>query len=170
MRANEGTDERVAQYLHLCSFPFSTIVLPWGVASVFAASTPVAPRWPSSSFGSAAPFLCLIIGVFFLPASSPHVGLRHRRFCGASIEPSSLRRPFASHFLDAPSHLYKRLCLSVRPCVCTVLFLKVKSTHTRRILCRVSGLVLLSKLRMDDSLSVNLISSYAKRNEETHFA
>ena len=31
---------------------------------------------------------------------------------------------------------------SVRPSVCPVLFSKVKSTHTRRILCRVSGLVL----------------------------
>ena len=31
--------------------------------------------------------------------------------------------------------------LSVRPSVCPVLFSKVKSTHTRRILCRVSGLV-----------------------------
>ena len=31
---------------------------------------------------------------------------------------------------------------SVRPSVCPVLFLKVKSTHTGRILCRVSGLVL----------------------------
>ena len=56
---------------------------------------------------------------------------------------------FLSLFLDAPSHLYKRLCPSVRPSVgpsvrrsvCPVLFLKVKRTHTRRILCRVSGLV-----------------------------
>ena len=57
-------------------------------------------------------------------------------------------------FLDTPSHLYKRLCPSVRrsvgpsvrpcvrPSVCPVLFSKVKRTHTRRILCRVSGLVL----------------------------
>ena len=48
-------------------------------------------------------------------------------------------------FLDAPSYLYKRLCpyvgLSIRRSVCPVLFLKVKKTHTRRILCRVSGLV-----------------------------
>merc|ERR1712048_546102 len=32
---------------------------------------------------------------------------------------------------------------SVRPSVCPVLFSKMKSTHTRRILCRVSGLVFL---------------------------
>ena len=31
---------------------------------------------------------------------------------------------------------------SVRPSVCPVLFSKVKNTHTRRIFCRVSGLVL----------------------------
>ena len=59
-------------------------------------------------------------------------------------------------FLDAPSHLYTRLCPSVRrsvrrsvrlfvsPSVCHLLFTKVKRTHTRRILCRVSGLVFLS--------------------------
>ena len=41
-------------------------------------------------------------------------------------------------FLDAPSHLYM---WSVRRSVCPVLFSKVKITHTRRILCRVSGLV-----------------------------
>ena len=34
-----------------------------------------------------------------------------------------------SVFLDAPSHLYKSLCLSVGP----VLFSKVKKTHIRRI-------------------------------------
>ena len=65
-------------------------------------------------------------------------------------------------YLDAPSHLYKRSCpsvgpsvrpsvrrsvgpsvrRSVRPSVRPVLFSKVKSTHTRRILCRVSDLVL----------------------------
>ena len=48
-------------------------------------------------------------------------------------------------FLDAPSHLYKRsfpsVRRSVRRSVGPELFLKVKSTHTRRILCRVSGLV-----------------------------
>ena len=53
-------------------------------------------------------------------------------------------------FLDAPSHLYMRSCPSVdpsvrpsvRPSVGPALFSKVKITHTRRILCRVSGLVL----------------------------
>ena len=50
--------------------------------------------------------------------------------------------PFVSLFLDAPSHLYMRSCPSVGPSVRPVLFSKVKSTHTRRILCRVSGLVL----------------------------
>ena len=57
-------------------------------------------------------------------------------------------------FLDAPSHLYKKSCPSVRPLVrssvrpyvrpsvCPVLFSKAKSTQTWRILCRVSGLVL----------------------------
>ena len=40
--------------------------------------------------------------------------------------------------LDAPSILYKRLCPSVGPSVRPVLFSKVKSTHTRRILFRVS--------------------------------
>ena len=52
-------------------------------------------------------------------------------------------------FLDAPSHLYKRSCPSVRrsvgpsvgPSVSPVLFSKVKRTHTRHILCRVSGRV-----------------------------
>ena len=56
----------------------------------------------------------------------------------------------APYFLDAPSHLYMRSCPSVRRSVgpsvrrsvCLVLFSKMKSTHTRRILCRVSGLVL----------------------------
>ena len=50
-----------------------------------------------------------------------------------------------SLFLDAPSHFYKRSCPSVRwsvgPSVGPVLFSKMKKTHTRRILCRVSGLV-----------------------------
>ena len=54
-------------------------------------------------------------------------------------------------FLDAPSHLYKRSCPSVRRSVRPsvrrsvrpVLFSKMKNTYTRRILCRVSGLVLL---------------------------
>ena len=46
-----------------------------------------------------------------------------------------------SFFLDAPSQLFKRFCPSVGPSVCPVLFSKVKSTHTRRIFCRVSGLV-----------------------------
>ena len=44
-------------------------------------------------------------------------------------------------FLDAPSHLYKRLCPSVRPSVGP----SVPSyfpMRTRRILCRVSGLVI----------------------------
>ena len=50
--------------------------------------------------------------------------------------------PFS--FLDAPSHLCMRLCPSVRPSVCLVLFSKVKRTHTRRNLCRVSGLVLVN--------------------------
>ena len=53
-------------------------------------------------------------------------------------------------FLDAPSHLYMRSCPSVGPSVRPsvrasvgpVLFSKVKITHTRRILCLVSGLVL----------------------------
>ena len=55
--------------------------------------------------------------------------------------------PTESLFLDAPSHLYMRSCPSVGPSVgpsvrrSVPLFLKVKSTHTRRILCRVSGLV-----------------------------
>ena len=49
-------------------------------------------------------------------------------------------------FLDAPSHLYKRLCPSVRRSVrpsvrMSRVFSKVKRTHSRRILCRVSGLV-----------------------------
>ena len=48
-------------------------------------------------------------------------------------------------FLDAPSHLYVRSCPSVGPSVRRsvgpVLFSKLKSTHTRRIFCRVSGLV-----------------------------
>ena len=60
---------------------------------------------------------------------------------------------FFFFFLDAPSHLYKRSCPSVgssvgpsvgpsvRRSVCPVLFSKVKRTHTRRILCRVSSLV-----------------------------
>ena len=41
-------------------------------------------------------------------------------------------------FLDAPSHLYKRSCPSVRRSVCPVLFSMMKISHTRR---RVSGLV-----------------------------
>ena len=50
-------------------------------------------------------------------------------------------------YLDAPSHLFKRVfpsvCrLSIRPSV-GPLFSKVKSTHTGRIFCRVSGLVFL---------------------------
>ena len=53
----------------------------------------------------------------------------------------------ASPFLDTPSHLYMRLCPSVRrsvgPSVRPVLFSKVISKHTRGILCRVSGLVYL---------------------------
>ena len=53
--------------------------------------------------------------------------------------------PPRASFLDAPSHLYMRLCpsvrRSVRRSVCPVLFSRVKRTHTRRILCRVSGLV-----------------------------
>ena len=55
-------------------------------------------------------------------------------------------------FLDATTHLYKRSCPSVRPSVGPyirpVLFSKVKSTHTRRILCRVSGLVFLSQVSL----------------------
>ena len=55
---------------------------------------------------------------------------------------------FFRFFLVAPSHLYKRSCPSVRwsvgPSVCSVLFSKVKNTHTRRIFCRVSGLVTFS--------------------------
>ena len=47
---------------------------------------------------------------------------------------------FTNIFLDAPSHLYKRSCPSVGPSVDPALFSKVKSTHIRRILCRVSGL------------------------------
>ena len=46
-------------------------------------------------------------------------------------------------FSDAPSHLYKRSCPSLCRSVCPVLFSKVKRTYTRRILCRVSGLVFL---------------------------
>ena len=42
-------------------------------------------------------------------------------------------------FRCAVASLYE--VVSVRPSVCTVLFSKVKRTHTRRILCRVSGLV-----------------------------
>ena len=40
--------------------------------------------------------------------------------------------------------IWGRVRPSVCPSVCPVLFFKVKSTHTRRILCRVSGLVFLS--------------------------
>ena len=57
--------------------------------------------------------------------------------------------PFILCFLDAPSHLCKRSCPSVnrsvgpsvRRSVCPVLFSKEISTHTRRILRRVPGLV-----------------------------
>ena len=62
-----------------------------------------------------------------------------------SISPRSSSSFRSRRFLDAPSHLYKKSCPSVgpsvRPFVGTVLFSKVKSTHTRRVLCRVSGLV-----------------------------
>ena len=46
-------------------------------------------------------------------------------------------------FRCAVASLYEVVSVrrSVGPSVCPVLFLKVKSTHTRRILCRVSGLV-----------------------------
>ena len=50
-------------------------------------------------------------------------------------------------FLDAPSHLYKRVCPSVLPSVRPSVRPSVPSyfqTRTRRILCRVSGLVLLT--------------------------
>ena len=49
-----------------------------------------------------------------------------------------------SRFLDAPSHLYKRVCPSVRRSVGPSVRLSVPcyfQTRTRRILCRVSGLV-----------------------------
>ena len=63
-----------------------------------------------------------------------------------SYHPLSILVSTAPVFLDAPSHLYKRSCPSVRrsvgPSVGPVLFSKVKITHTRRILCRVSGLVI----------------------------
>ena len=42
--------------------------------------------------------------------------------------------------LDAPSHLYKRVCPSVRPSVGPSVP-RYFQTRTRRILCRVSGLV-----------------------------
>ena len=42
-------------------------------------------------------------------------------------------------FLNAPSHLYKRVCPFVRPSVPSYF-----QTRTRRILCRVFGLVLLN--------------------------
>ena len=46
-------------------------------------------------------------------------------------------------FRCAVASLYEVVSVrpSVRPSVCPVLFSKVKRTHTRRILCRVSGLV-----------------------------
>ena len=74
------------------------------------------------------------------PSLSPPLGLEiddlkcHQNFdflCGQPQIP----------FLDAPSHLYMRSCPSVGPSVGPALFSKVKSTHTRRILCRVSGFV-----------------------------
>ena len=49
-----------------------------------------------------------------------------------------------SFFLDAPSHLYKRVCPSVGPSVRPSVGPSVPryfQTRTRRILCRVSGLV-----------------------------
>ena len=48
-------------------------------------------------------------------------------------------------FLDAPSHLYKRVCPYVRPSVRRSVGPSVPryfQTRTRRILCRVSGLVI----------------------------
>ena len=49
---------------------------------------------------------------------------------------------FLPTFLDAPSHLYKRVCPSVRPSVCPyVRPLTLRKMRVRRILCRVSGLV-----------------------------
>ena len=47
-------------------------------------------------------------------------------------------------FLDAPSHLYKRVCPSVRPSVGPSVGPSVPryfQTRFRRIFCRVSGLV-----------------------------
>ena len=51
---------------------------------------------------------------------------------------------FFLFFLDAPSHLYMRSCPSVRPSVRRSIRRSVPCyfrRHTRRILCRVSGLV-----------------------------
>ena len=57
-------------------------------------------------------------------------------------------------FRCAVASLYEVVSVrpSVRPSVVPALFSKVKSTHTRRILCRVSGLVFLFlKITVDDS-------------------
>ena len=84
---------------------------------------------------------------------------REEKTHGKSKEKTSHR------IFKASAHLYKRSCPSVRRSICRsvspsvgpsiglsvhpsvrpVLFSKVISTHTRRILCHVSGLVYMSK-------------------------
>ena len=82
------------------------------------------------------------------PSVGPYVPCYFRRWKRRILGASSTVYP--ALFLDAPSHLYMRSCpsvrRSVRRSVCPMLFSKVKSTHTRRILCRVSGLVSLNAL------------------------
>ena len=65
-------------------------------------------------------------------------------------------------FLYSPPYLYKRVCPSVCPSVRPVLFSKVKSTHTRRILCRVSGLVSVYPRSLPCDGSVAMIEYNAK--------
>ena len=92
----------------------------------------------------------------YLPSSSARGLFTWGLFPGPVCQVSSSIAPSSSTtssptFLDAPSHLYMRSCpsvrRSVRPSVGPALFSKVKSTHTRRILCRVFGLVMWTSWR-----------------------
>ena len=83
------------------------------------------------------PVLCLSVltFVFATVCSGFHVFLFHELLVSRSIS--------ILIFRCAAVSLYEVVSVrpSVRRSVCPALFSKVKSTHTRRILCRVSGLV-----------------------------
>ena len=89
----------------------------------------------SSCFFLSASFSFSLIPPSFLPSTFSFYLI----FFLPLFHPSSL-----SLFLDAPSHLYMRVCPSVRPSVGPSVGPSVPryfQTRTRRILCRVSGLV-----------------------------